>query len=107
MMPPVIRTIVPRFLRNNIKKSLHGQGTGRQTPEEIKKLAFEDLGALAAMIGEGLFALGEKITSYDATIGAFVASYIFRTSESPILTYAKTKSELVAYNERIQKLIKK
>lgn len=107
MLPPIIRNIVPRFLRNNIRKSLHGQGTGRQTPEEIKRLAFEDIDALAVMIGEGPFVLGEKLTSYDATIAAFVASYIVRTNDSPIVAYAKTKKELVDYNQRIQDLIKK
>jgi glutathione S-transferase len=106
-MPPVIRSIIPPLIRRSIRKALYGQGTGRQSQEEIKHLAFEDLDALAEMIGEGPYALGEKISSYDASIGAFVASWVVPKRENPLGVYARSKKELVAYNERIQSLIRK
>jgi len=104
-LPPGLKGIIMPLLRKNIRKTLYLQGTGRQTPEEIKQLAFDDIDALAAMIGEGPFALGEKLSSYDASIGAFVASLIIPETNNPIAIYAKTKNELVDYNKRIQSVL--
>ncbi len=104
-LPPVIKGLIMPLIRKNIRKTLYLQGTGRQSPEEIKQLAFDDLDALAAMIGEGPFALGDKISSYDASIGAFIEAIIIPKTDNPIAVYAKTKNELVAYNNRIQSII--
>jgi glutathione S-transferase len=106
-LPPVIKQLIIPLIRKNVRKSLHGQGTGRQMPEEITKLARDDIDSLAALIGKGPFVLGDKPTSYDASIAAFVAAMVIPQKENPILEYAKTKKELVDYNERIQEILKK
>jgi glutathione S-transferase len=71
-MPPVVAQIAPGIVRSGVKKSLHGQGMGRHTRDEVMDRAIEDVDALAAVLGDQPWFLGDQPRSIDATTWAFL-----------------------------------
>lgn len=75
MLPPVIGPFLAGLIRRKVRASLATQGTGRRTPEEIDRLGVADVEAVAAVLGEGPYLLGERPSSYDATAWAFLNTF--------------------------------
>jgi hypothetical protein len=67
-VPMPLRPIVQSLVRRKVKKALNLQGFGRHTPAERDALAMADINALAALIGDKAFELGEKPCGADATV---------------------------------------
>jgi glutathione S-transferase len=65
---------VKRAAQENSRRNLFGQGFGRHADAEIADLAHRDFAAASALLGDGPFLFGDKPSSYDATLFAFVAS---------------------------------
>ena len=80
------------------------QGFGRHTPGEQDELAIADINALATLIGDKAFLMGEKPCGADATVFAFVASFLTPVFDTPIRTAAERHTNLVAYKELITRL---
>ncbi|HYP57974.1 MAG TPA: glutathione S-transferase family protein [Beijerinckia sp.] len=103
-VPVPLRAGVRSLIRRQVIKNLHAQGFGRHTPEEQDQLAIRDMDALAALIGEKPYLMGEKLCGADATVASFVASYLTPAFETPIRTAAERHGNLVAYRNRIMGL---
>jgi glutathione S-transferase len=80
------------------------QGFSRHTPAERDALAIADIDALATLIGDKAFLLGEKPCGADATVFAFVASVLTPVFDTQIRTAAERHPNLAAYKERITRL---
>lgn len=62
-----------------------------------------DLEALAALLEDGPFLLGDEPTSFDATVYAFVANLMGPTPPAPILAADHpARATLQAYRERLE-----
>lgn len=100
-LPIVIGPIISRMVRKQTKKRLHAHGMGRHTPEEIHALGKNVLNALATLLGEQAYFLGDKPTTIDATCYAFLANI----SEPPIMSALKrhmvSLTNLMKYVERM------
>ena len=103
-VPMPFRPIVHGLIRRKVKKTLKLQGFGRHTHAERDVLAIADINALATLIGDKDFLMGEKPCSADATVFAFVASFLTPVFDTPIRTAAERHPNLAAYNDRITRL---
>jgi hypothetical protein len=81
VVPMPFRPIVQRLIRRKVKNTLKLQGFWRHTPGEQAELAIADIKALATLVGDKAFVLGEKPCGADATVFAFVASSLRRCSK--------------------------
>jgi glutathione S-transferase len=98
------RPIVQRRVRRKVEKTLKVQGFGRHTQGEQAELAISDINALAALIGDKAFLMGEKPCGADATVFAFVASFLTPVFDTQIRTAAERHPNLAAYEDRIMRL---
>jgi glutathione S-transferase len=100
-MPPLLRWIVPALVRRGLRRDLLGQGTLRHSRDEIYALGCADLDALADSLGERPFFLGERPSSVDACVHAFVANILKPPIDTPLRRHAQRLAALVAFTERM------
>ena len=67
-------------------------------------LAIADIDALASLIGDKDFLMGDKPCAADATVFAFVASFLTPWFDTPLLAAAVRHANLAAYRDRITAL---
>jgi glutathione S-transferase len=102
LMPPVIDGLVLKLIRRSVLKAFHAQGMGRHRPEEIHALGKADISAVATLLGDKPFLLGDAPTSFDATVYAFLMSILVFPVESPVQRYTQDQQNLVRYCERFK-----
>jgi glutathione S-transferase len=90
------------LIRRAVKKSLHKQGTGRHAPDEIERIAIADLGALAAIIGDHDFVLGDRPATCDASAFAFVEGIAGFPHPSRTRDFVLQDPRLAAYRARVR-----
>lgn len=98
----LLKVVVPELVRRQQIKVLYNQGLGRHTPEEIYKMGINDISAVATILGENRFMLGNDVTSIDATVYAFIANIVWTPIESPIKEHAKSLVNLMDYCDRMK-----
>lgn len=92
---------VPERIRARVAATLHAQGTGRHTRDEIYALGSGDLAALATFLGDKPFFFGERPTLADATVFGFLVNIIGPDLPSPLKDAAHAHPNLVAHTERM------
>jgi glutathione S-transferase len=102
LFPPVVGKVVPSLIRRKILQNLKAHGLGRHRPDEILELGKADISALAALLGDKSFLLGEHPTSFDAVVYAFVANITAFPVDSAFKRYTLEQQNLVRYIERFQ-----
>jgi glutathione S-transferase len=103
-VPPVVRDVVAALARRGVRRTLHYQGYGRHTPDEIYALGDADVEALAATIRPNGFAVADHPTSYDASLYGVLANIIAAPIETPLAERARRHQALVDYVERVRAL---
>lgn len=98
-LPPVVSSIAPAFIRSGVRKSLHGQGTGRHSRDEVEAAGRADLDAAAALLGDQPWMLGDRPRTIDATTHAFLDS-VHRGPSGGLGDHLRSHANLVAYVER-------
>ncbi len=101
MLPKMVRGFLPGILRKGLKKSLHAHGIGRHPQETIYAHGADDLQALEDMI-EGPFLFGDKLSSHDINIFAFVGGLYANPASSAIQDKANASPKLKALCEAVQ-----
>lgn len=91
------------YLNRNIQAQLKGQGTGLLSDEEITAKAKAETKALSDFLGTKKYFMGDKISSYDATIYSFVSPSVLGDWKHPICDAAKEHQNLVDYVGRMRK----
>jgi len=71
------------LIRNSVVKAYDGQGMGRHSEVEATKLATDDLRAIEVSMGTGPFFHGEKKSSIDAVLYAFVGAFLYQKAVYP------------------------
>lgn len=85
-----LKWIIPNIVRKNMIKQLYMQGLGRHSAKEIHQLGQADIQALATLF-QGPYLFGDKPSSYDATVFAFLANVALTPIEGPL------KKEITQY----------
>ena len=100
-VPMPLRPVVQSLVRRKVKKMLKLQGFGRHTPAEQDELGIADIDALASLIGNKAFVMGEKPCGADATVFAFVAGFLTPVFDTQIRAAAERHANLTGYRDRI------
>lgn len=102
-LPLPLRLIIPGLVRRKIEKTLKLQGFGRHTQAEQDTLAIADIEALAAILENKAFLMGERPCAADAAVFGFVAQWLAPMFQTPVRTAAEQHPNLIAYRDRILK----
>jgi glutathione S-transferase len=89
-------------VRDAMSKTLHAHGIGRHSPDEIVARAKADLDAVAILLGDRPFMLGDKPTTLDAATFAFVANVLDVDMDTALRRHLASHANLVAYSRRIR-----
>lgn len=100
-VPAPVRPVIASMLRRRLRKTLHGQGTGRHTPEEIAAIGNRSIKAMADYLGEKPFFMGDEPAGIDATMFAFAASAICPLFDSDLQRAAAGHANLRRYVGRM------
>jgi len=101
-MPAIMKLFVPAIVRRDMGKALHGQGTGRHSPDEILQIARESISSVSTLLGSGPFLFGEKPCSADATLYGSLAQLTLAEIDTPVNTMAAEYPNLKTYCERFK-----
>lgn len=99
-VPMPLRPMVISLVRRQVQRDLWGQGFGRHSREEISQIGKHGLDAIAQVLGESPYLMGEEATGVDAIGFATVAGVLSDIFDSELLTHARSKANLVAYRDR-------
>ncbi|MCI0655392.1 MAG: glutathione S-transferase family protein [Methylococcaceae bacterium] len=101
VLPPLIRDAAAAVYRRLIKRQIHGHGLGRLNADQIFALGKTDLDAIATLLAEKPYMMGNQPTSIDAIVFGFLTGAINVPIESPVKDYALSKRNLVDYCDRM------
>jgi glutathione S-transferase len=100
-MPAVLRPVIKLVARRQVAAAVRAHGFGRHTQAEKEMLAIRDVQALADLLGQRLYMMGETPTAVDAAVFAQLAALLCPAFESPIRTAAEAHLNLVAYRNHM------
>lgn len=100
-LPPGIRDLAAAFIRRQVRQSLHGQGLGRHTQEEVYALGRTDLRAIAVQLGSRPYFYGDGPTTIDAIAYGFLANLFFVPIETELKQIGLEYDNLRLYCERL------
>ncbi len=100
-LPAPVRSFVAGMVRRQIRRTLHGQGMGRHSREEITALATRSINATADFLGAKPYMMGPEPTGLDATAFAFIANALCPVFETPLRVVAERHDNLKRYVERM------
>jgi glutathione S-transferase len=98
--PAPIRPLIIAKVRRDVRRTLHSQGLGRHTREDIARLAARGLDAIAAQLADKPYLMGTVPCGADATALAWVLGFLCPRFESPLRAAAERHANLVAYRDR-------
>jgi glutathione S-transferase len=101
-IPFPLRPIVAAAVRRGARRNLHGQGTGRLSRAEVGDLARQDLKAIATMLGDKPYFLGETARTIDATALGFLWAMSSNPFESACRAAVESHANLVAHVARMR-----
>ncbi|MCY1282953.1 hypothetical protein D9M68_335920 [compost metagenome] len=101
-LPIPLRWVAPGLVRGKVRKSLHAQGIGRHSREELLAFAREDLQALSDLLGAAPYFGGVQPSSADAATYGVLANLILCSLQTPVTRLAREFPSLVAYCERLR-----
>ena len=96
------RLVVSAMARRKVKKLLHHEGTTRHDHATILESAKIDVDALATVLGEDDYVLGQRPASIDATVFAFVDALYRPPVARDFAALVEAHDNLVAYCERMR-----
>ncbi len=101
-VPAPLRDIVAWTARRGVRRALHGQGYGRHGAEGVLALGAADLVALATLLAERPFAVGERPSSYDASLYGVLANILDVPVTTALTAEARRHAALGAYTARMR-----
>jgi glutathione S-transferase len=104
-LPSVVRVTVAPILRAGVRKHLWGQGIARHTPDEIAAMGEADVRALALLLGDRPFFLGERPSSVDASVYGITHGMHQIPLPEPASALIRELPNLVSYDQRMTKLL--
>lgn len=101
--PAIVRPLVERMVLRSIRRTLHGHGIGRHTEAETMAMAARGIEALAQILGDNRYFLGNAPAGADATAFAFIAGALTPHFDSPVRRKMQSMQNLVAYRDRMMR----
>ncbi len=101
-VPSLMRGMVSKSARKFTVGRVRTQGLRRKPRAEVVGTCSKIVDALAEQFGEGPFFLGSKVTTYDATVYAFVSGVLCPAFDNELRKHAAAKKNLVDYADRMK-----
>ncbi len=101
-VPSLLRGIVSGSARKHTVGRTRTQGLGRQPRSEVVAICTRIIDALADHMGDRTYFCGDALTTYDATVYAFVAGTLCPAFDNEVRKHAATKKNLVSYEARMK-----
>ena len=99
--PAPLRPFVVAMVRRQVRRNLWGHGMGRHTTAEMDALAARDIDAIADVLADKAYLMGERPCGADATIFPMMAHALCPLFDTAIRTRAEQHPNLVAYTDRL------
>jgi HPt (histidine-containing phosphotransfer) domain-containing protein/glutathione S-transferase len=101
-VPPEQRPAIADMYQKLITDQLQGQGMGRHSQEEVYRLGTEDVAAVSDFLGNKSFFMGERPTTVDATVYAYLANILEVPLPSSVKDFGLSRENLVRYLQRMR-----
>jgi glutathione S-transferase len=100
-VPSLMRGMIAKSARKQVVGRAHTQGLGRAPRTEVVARCTKIIDALAEQLGDGPYFWGDKPTTYDATVYAFVRGFLCPAFDNELRKHTATKKNLVQYADRL------
>ncbi|MEM9103870.1 MAG: glutathione S-transferase family protein, partial [Pseudomonadota bacterium] len=100
-VPNVMRNFIAGMIRRSISKSAFGHGMGRHKTEEVMSLGKNAIHHLSVFLEEKPYLLGDKVSSWDASIYGFVASLLHSPLSVELKKHTQEYLNLIEYDKRL------
>lgn len=101
-LPIPLRWLVPTVMKRVFIKQLYERGMGRHKEEVIIDQAKADLDALAELLGNKPYFLGDQPSSIDACVFGFLGVTLYVEGDNPLYRYAASLDNLMQFCERMR-----
>ncbi|MEZ4316007.1 MAG: glutathione S-transferase family protein [Myxococcota bacterium] len=101
-MPRFLALWLASYLRRGVKRSTWEHGLARHAPDEIHRRGIEDLTAIAEILGDSPFLLGDTPRSVDCGMYAFLAQAAHPAWDNALVAHLRADARLMAYIERMR-----
>lgn len=99
--PEEQRAQLRRDVQARKASELHAQGLGRHAPAQIAELGTRSLDALALLLGDKPYLMGESPSAVDATAFGMLACVVTPFFDTPLRRAVEAQPNLVAYVARM------
>lgn len=100
--PAALRWIVPAAVRRAFGRQLYQRGMGRHSEDVIIAQGQADLGAVAELLGEQPYFLGDRPSSIDACVFGFLGVTVYVAGDNPLFRHGASCGNLMRYCERMR-----
>jgi glutathione S-transferase len=101
-VPSLMRGMIVKSARKQTVGRAKSQGIGRQPRAEVTATANQLFDALSEQLGDQPYFCGDRPTTYDATVYAFVAELLCPAFDNEVRRHVASKKNLVDYEARIK-----
>jgi len=101
IVPLPLRPLAKMLLLRANTARLNGHGLGRHSKTDIAMLAASDIDALAALIGDKPYLMGDKPCGADAFVFGIVTSILTPALDGPLRAAMQRHANLVGYRDRL------
>jgi glutathione S-transferase len=101
VVPSPLRPLAKIMLRRANAARLHGHGLGRHNKADIAMLATRDIDALAALLGDKPYLMGDAPCGSDAFVFGIITSILTPPLDNALRRAMAKHANLVAYRERM------
>jgi glutathione S-transferase len=98
--PEAVRDKIRASARARVLGYLQAQGMGRHTAEEVDTLGLRTLGALAALLGESRWLMGDQPCGTDAAMTGILAMLLSSALDTALRRQALAQANLARYIDR-------
>jgi glutathione S-transferase len=105
-IPAPLRWVLVPAIRKNVVGITRAQGIGRHSRDEIYAFGKEDIDAVATMLGQNAFLLGDKLTTVDVSAYSFFASILRVPGPEPLKAAVRANPSIEPYVARVAERVK-
>lgn len=102
--PAPIRPLIVKLVRRQVRKSAHAHGMSRHNDAERLHLATLLVNALANVLGDNDYMLGQRVSGADASVYGHLASIEAPFFESPMGDLVRERPNLMTYLHRMREM---
>ena len=100
LFPPLVGKPILHLLRAQLRRQALEQGMGCHSLAEVYEIGKKDLSALAALLGEKRYFLGDQPSDLDATAYSFLVTFLKQPIENPLQELILKKRNLLEFCNR-------